>query len=267
MTISALKPRQSSFAALLRLELRHAFRRRHTIALALIAFMGVVLASWMPGSPESVYLFFQRIFQLRNWPEIVVANDLTGIMFFVYWIGVFDVVAIYVVPLEEKHLDLYLSKPLSRRQYMLARLIPVMLVLTALGAVSAAVHWLALVGTGLAYPWRPYVGASAVVVAWTVCLVGIVNLAILSTRETYTAALIAFIPISMAILPGSMYMYRPDLFEGAPFVRNILVFPMTLLWHPEFGARWGIALALVFFGIAVILIAASGRRIEARDVG
>lgn len=188
-------------------------------------------------------------------------------MFLVYWIGVFDVLAIYVVPLEERCLDLYLSKPLMRRQYMFARLIPIMLVLTALGAISALVRGLALVAAGLNYPWLPYLGASAVVVAWTVCLVGIVNVAILSTRETYTAALIAFIPIALAILPGSIYMYRPDLFDGVPLFRAIFVFPMTLLWHPDLSARWGFALAALLFGVTIALIAASGRRIEARDIG
>ena len=258
---------QSPFAALLRIELTRAFGHRQAIGLAAIALMGVLLAFWLPTFPESVHLFFQRVFQLPNWPAIVFANDLTGIMFFVYWIGVFDVLAIYVVPLEERHLDLFLSKPLTRRQYMLARLIPIMLVLTALGAISALLHWFALVAAGLDYPWLPYLGASAAVIAWTVCLVGIVNLAILSARETYTAALIAFIPIAVAILPGSIYMYRPDLFDGAPQFRAVFVFPMTLLWHPDFSARWGLALAAVFFGIAFALGAASGRRIETRDVG
>jgi hypothetical protein len=153
------------------------------------------------------------------------------------------------------------------RQYMLARLTPIMLMLTALGAISALVHGLALVAAGLDYPWLPYLGASAVVVAWTVCLVGIVNLAILSARETYTAALIAFIPIAVAILPGSIYMYRSDLFDGVPLFRAIFVFPMTLLWHPDFSARWGLALASLLFGVTIALIAASGRRIEAWDIG
>ena len=210
--------------------------------------------------------FFKRVFQLPGWPAIVAANNLTGIMFFVYWIGVFDVLAIYVVPLEERHLDLYLSKPLTRRQYMLARLVPTMLVLTALGAISALVHWFALVAAGLDYPWPPYLGASAAVVAWTVCLLGVVNLLVLFARDTYSAVLIAFIPISIAILPGSIYMYRPDLFDGAPLLRAILVFPMTLLWHPDFSARWGVVLAAFLFGVAIALIAASGRRMEARDV-
>ena len=35
----------------------------------------------------------------------------------------------------------------------------------------------------------------------------------------------------------------------------------------QYRLRWGIALAPLFFGIAIILIAASGRRIEARDIG
>src|SRR3989337_2406400 len=135
----AAQPVQSPFAALLGLELRRAFGRRHAVGLTLIASMGVLLAFWLPGFPESVYLFFQRIFQLPDWPEIVVANDLAGLVFFIYWIGVFDVLAIYVVPLEERYLDLYLSKPLTRRQYMLARLIPLMLTLTALYVLSALV--------------------------------------------------------------------------------------------------------------------------------
>jgi hypothetical protein len=258
---------QSPFAALLRIELRRAFGGRQAIGLVVVALMGVLLAFWLPTFPESVLHFFQRIFQLTDWSAIVFANDLVGIMFFVYWIGVFEVLTIYVVPLEERHLDLYLSKPLTRRQYMLARLIPIMLVLTASGTISALVHWLALVAAGLDYQWLSYLGASAVVVAWTVCLVGIVNLAILSARETYTAALIAFIPIAAAILPGSIYMYRPDLFDGAPLFRAMFVFPITLLWHPDFSARWGIALAALLFGITVALIVASGRRIEARDIG
>jgi hypothetical protein len=187
-------------------------------------------------------------------------------MFFVYWIGVFDILAIYIVPLEERHLDLYLSKPLTRRQYVLARLIPIMLVLTTIGAISALVHGLALAAAGLAYDWQSYLGAAAAVVAWTVCLVGIANLAIFSARETYTAALLAFIPIAVAILPGSIYMYRPDLFDDAPLLRAILVFPMTLLWHPGFSARWGIALAALLLSLTIILMAASGRRIEARDI-
>jgi hypothetical protein len=43
--------------------------------------------------------------------------------------------------------------------------------------------------------------------------------------------------------------------------------PMTLLWHPGFIARWGIGLAALLFSITIVLMAASGRRIEARNIG
>jgi hypothetical protein len=254
------------FKALLRLEFSHALRARHVVALVAISLMGIVLAFWLPGFPESIYRFFQRIFQLHGWPEIVVANDLAGLFFFVYWVGVFDILAIYVAPLEERRLDLYLSKPLTRRAYMLARVVPVMLVVVGLGIVSAMAHWLALVVAGLEYPLRVYLGAATAVLAWTLCLVAIVNVAILFVRDTYSALLVAFIPMAASILPGLIYMYRPDVFEGAPLLRAIVVFPNTLIWHPDFSARWGILLGAFFCCAALALVAAAGKCIEARDV-
>jgi hypothetical protein len=257
---------QPPFKTLLRLEFSRALAARHAVALVAVSLMGVVLAFWMPGFPESMHRFFQRIFQLQGWPEIVVANDLAGLFFFVYWIGVFDILAIYVAPLEERHLDLYLSKPLTRRQYMLARVIPVMLVVGGLGILSATLHWFALVAAGLGYPAHVYVGAAAAVIAWTLCLVAVVNLAILAVRETYTALLIAFIPMAASIVPGLIYIYRPDVFEDAPLLRAIVVFPNTLIWHPDFSARWGLVLAAFLCAAALALVAAAGHRIEARDV-
>ena len=228
--------------------------------------MGVVLAFWLPTFPESVHLFFQRIFQLPDWPAIVFANDLAGMFFFVYWIGVFDVLAIYVVPLEERHLDLYLSKPLTRRAYMLARLIPILLTVVGIYTLCAIAHWLALWMAGLTYAPGAFIGAAAAVLAWTLLLVSIVNFAILSARETYVALLIAFIPITVSILPSMIYMYRPDVFAEAPLVRDVVVFPMSLVWYPDFAARWGPPLAGLFFGLTLVLAAASGWRIEQRDV-
>ena len=85
----------SPFVALLRIELGHAFGPRHAVAFAAMALMGCVLAFWLPTFPASIYRFFQRVFDLPGWAEIVVANDLAGLSFFAYWIAVFDVLAIY----------------------------------------------------------------------------------------------------------------------------------------------------------------------------
>jgi hypothetical protein len=133
---------------------------RHLVTLLAVSLMGVVLAFWLPGFAESIYRFFQRIFQLQTWPEIVVANDLAGLYFFLYWIGVFYILAIYIAPLEERRLDLYLSKPLTRRDYMFARIFPIMTVLAGLGIIAATAQWLALAAAGLSYPVSVHIGAT-----------------------------------------------------------------------------------------------------------
>jgi hypothetical protein len=256
----------SPFVALLRIELGRAFGPRHAVALAAMALMGCGLAFWLPTFPASIYRFFQRVFDLTGWAEIVVANDLAGLFFFAYWIAVFDVLAIYIVPLEERHLDVFLSKPLTRRAYMLARLIPILLTVVGIYTLSIISHWVALRMAGLPYAPGAFIGAAAAVLAWTLLLVTIVNFAILSARETYVALLIAFIPITLSIVPSMIYMYRPDVFAEAPLVRAVVVFPMNLVWYPDFATRWGLPLAGLFLGFALAFAAASGWRIEQRDV-
>jgi hypothetical protein len=172
------------FASLLATEMAQCCSRRHGVALVGLSLMGVLLAFWMPTLPESIYRFFARVMGLEGWPAVVVANDFTGLFFFVYWLGVFDVLTIYVVPLEERYLDVLLSKPLTRRAYMAAKLLPILLVTTAVSVITATVHWFALPAAGLAYDPSAYAGAAAVIIGWTVCLIGLVNLLILQARDT-----------------------------------------------------------------------------------
>ena len=101
--------------------------------------------------------------------------------------------------------------------------------------------------------------------AWTLILVSIVNFVILSAREIYVALLIAFIHITISIPPNMIYMYRPDVFAEVPHVRAVAI-PMNLIWYPDFATRWGLPLAGLFLGFALAFAAASGWRIEQRDV-
>ena len=265
-TVMLPQAKTPPFLVLLRFELRRTVAQRHVIALASMIAMGLILAFWLPMFPESVFRFFQRVFQLNSWAEIVFANELAGLFFFIYWIAVFDVLTIYVTPLEERQLDVVLSKPLSRRAYMLARLLPILLTAIGMYAVSVTAHWGALRMAGLAYPPGAFIGAGLAVLAWTLFLIGSVNFAILSARETYVALLIAFVPIAISLLPGMVYMYRPDVFLGAPDVRDLIVFPMNLVWYPDFAARWGSSIAALFLALAVAVAYAAGWRIERRDV-
>ena len=251
---------------MLRADLARAVGRRHAVVAACMALMGVVLARWLPTFPESVHRFFQYVFQLAAWPEIAVANDMTGLFFFTYWIGVFDVLAIYIQPLEERRLDLFLSKPLTRAEYLAARLAPALLTAVAIFVVGALAHRLALGAAGLAYPLRPLVGANFALLAWTICLICFVNLAVMGARDTSTALLVAFVPMVASILPGTVYMYRPDIFDAAPRVRALIVFPLNLVWYPDFSASWGFALGGLLLAMSAGWVAAAAWRLEKRDV-
>jgi hypothetical protein len=254
------------FAALLATEMAQCFGWRHAIALVGLCLMGVLLAFWMPTLPESLYRFFAGVMRIEGWPAIIVANNFTGLFFLVYWVAVFDVLTIYVVPFEERYLDILLSKPLTRRAYMVAKLLPVLLLSLVIGVVAAAVHWLTLPAAGLAYDPAAYAGAAAVIVGWTVCLVALVNVLILHTRDTFSALLIAFIPAIVSMFPGIIYMYRPDIFAHVPALRDAVVFPMNLVWYPEVAIHWGPPLATLLLCLAVALTALASWLMERRDV-
>ncbi|MTD93531.1 hypothetical protein GIW81_04185 [Hyphomicrobium sp. xq] len=236
------------------------------VVIVCMALMGVVLAVWLPTLPESVFRFFQRVFLLPAWPEIAVANDMAGLFFFVYWIGVFDMLNIYVQPLEERRLDLVLSKPLTRGEYLWAKLVPILLVVVALFVIGALAHWLALQAASLAYPLAALAGANFALLGWTILLICLVNLIVLWTSDTYTALLIAFVPMLVTILPGTIYMYRPDIFEASSHVRDLVVFPLNLVWYPDFSASWGFALGGLFLALAAGLVVAAGWMFEMKDV-
>lgn len=250
---------------LLAAEVRRTFGLRHLLMLACLILMGIVLAAWLPMFPESVLRFFQRVFALPAWPEIVFANALAAIFFFIYWLAVFDVLGIYVLPYEEGTLDLILSKPISRRTYVMARLAPIVAATILLGTMAAVACWAAMSAAGLSYPFGPFLGATAATLAWTVLLIAVVNLLILGVRDSFSAAAVAFVPMFLAILPSMVFMYRPDLLESAPGLKDVAVFPMNLVWFPDVAERhgWSIAAAMLSFGCLAAMFA--GAVLEHRD--
>jgi ABC-type Na+ efflux pump permease subunit len=131
------------------------------------------------------------------------------------------------VPKEERYLELLLSTPLSRRDYLFARLIPIVSSSLVIGSSAAIVHGLAAAAFGLIVEPKSFASTAGVILALSVCLILLVNLLILFTSDSYTALLVAFLPLMVTIFPGMIFMYRPDVFEAAPALRDLLVFPMN----------------------------------------
>jgi hypothetical protein len=260
-------PKRAPFATLVAAEARLAMGPRHLAMLGVLAGFGVLLALWMPHWPEPVYRFFTRIFHLAGWSEIVLVNNLTGILFCLYWLGAVDLLRVTVQPLEEGYLDLLLSKPVGRCAFMLAKVAPSFAVLLALGAVAAVVHAGAMVATGLVVAPNAYAGAVAVVLGLTMLLLALANLLMLTVRDSFAALVVAFVPFMAAMLPGVVYMYRPDAYDHVPVRPEIVVVPVNLLWRPEIAERWGALIALGLVLVSLALVALAAHLFQRRDLG
>jgi hypothetical protein len=63
----------------------------------------------------------------------------------------------------------------------------------------------------------------------------------------------------VTFFPGITFMYRPDVFEVAPALRDILVFPLNLIRYPGFTMQWGAAIAVGLLLVATVLVLLAGR--------
>jgi hypothetical protein len=70
----------------------------------------------------------------------------------------------------------------------------------------------------------------------------------------------------VTLFPGITFMYRPDVFEAAPALRDILVFPLNLIWYPGFARQWGAAIVVSLLLVTILLVLLAGRLLERKDV-
>jgi ABC-type transport system involved in multi-copper enzyme maturation permease subunit len=253
-----------SFKTFLLTESLKAFRLRHLLSLIGVTLMGVILTFWLPSFPESVFRFFNRVLDLPNWPTIIVANFLAGLLSLMFWLGVADVLSIFVIPREQGYLDMLLAKPLKRREYMLARLLPIMCVLLFIGVIASMIQWASMSVSPFSYPPDAYAGAAAVTIAWAVLLVVTANLLIMRSRDTFIGLMLAFIPFMISIFPGMFYIYRPDIYAEA--ARNFLVFPVNLIWFADVAVTWGWVITAALLVMAMLLALLAGLIAEKQEL-
>jgi ABC-type transport system involved in multi-copper enzyme maturation permease subunit len=250
-------------------EVRTAVRAHHLAMLLGLAVLSVGLSFGMPRFPPAVYRFFLKVFAMRSWTEIIVVNDLMGLLFGLYWIGVVDLLRVYVVPREEGFLDILLSKPIGRTQYLFARVLPSFAVIGAVGAVLSLFLPLkiALINGTADLDVAGVFCTGLATTAAALVLLALLNLVFLYTRETYHAVTVAVLLYMAAAMPGAVFMYRPDVYAAHPLVRSLLVFPPNLLWFSAMLPRWMPGLVLAAVGVTAVLLAAGGRRLQRVDVG
>lgn len=259
-------PSATGLGGLLRAEIGNAFGPRHLAVLIVFPVFSVLLSLWMPTFPQPVYDFFVGIFRLEGWADIVMVNVITGIFFILYVFGVFDVLRIYVVPYEERYLEILFAKPLRRSTYMAARLIPIIGLLTLTGALSTAAALGTMQVMGLDANYAALAGACAVTIGLAVAMIALVNFILLGTRDTYTGLAVGFLPMLAFWIPGGAFMYRPDFFDANPIMRDLVVFPLNLLWRADVMQQSWLPITAGLFAVALTLAWLAGWRLEQRDV-
>ena len=251
-----------------RQEARGAFRLHHLVVLA-VGLIGPVVTSFLlPSMPESIHRFFKKVFVLNNWTEVILMNDFLGLFSALFWVGVIDLLRVYVLPKEEGYLELLFSKPLGRTEYLFAKVLPAFGVVAGLGAIMTLFLPLkiALINGTADLHLVGVVCAGVVTTMLVLTLLALLNLVFLFARETYYAVLLAFFIFALVVLPIGLFMYRPDVFQDRPVVRHLTVFPGNLLWLNEGLPGITPIIALAAATLSVLLLAGGGWRLKRIDI-
>jgi hypothetical protein len=250
-------------------EVRAAFRPYHLVVLASYMAGSVGMSFLFPSMPEAIYRFFKKVFAMNNWTEIILINDFTGIFFILFWVGVIDLLRVYVLPKEEGYLELLFSKPLSRAQYLFANVLPVFGIIAGMGIVLSLFLPLkiALINGTADLHLAGVMCAGIVTTTLVLSLLALLNLVFLFARETYYAVLLAFVVFMLMVLPGSIFMYRPDVFQDHAALRDLIIFPGNLLWFSESLPMITPIILIVAVATSALLLAGSSWRLKRLDIG
>lgn len=242
----------ATYTAYTRLEARSAVRTHHLWASVTLVVMGIACGI-LPRVP-AIQQFFEVVFGARNGVHTILINDYTGLLGVAYWVGVFDLLRVYITPAEERQLALYLSKPISRGRYFLSKLLPTTLTLSVvylIGMAGSAAGVLIL-GEPADFKADAFLANSLTIFGLTLLMLAVANLAFLFVRDTYNALLAASGIFVATVLPGGMYIYRPDLYTE-PLLRKLLVFPANLLWHEDRAVTVAAVAVPLFLTIAAAI--------------
>ena len=243
-------------------ELRAAFRLHHFLILLGAVVVSIATSLLMPGMPDALFRFFKKVFLLRNWTEIVLINDFMGLFYGLFWMGVIDLLRVYVLPKEEGYLSLLLAKPLSRNQYLFGKVLPIFAVILALGlALSLFLPLkIALLNGTADLQVTSVVAAGIIATMYALFLLALLNAVFLFAQETYYAVLWAFLALTLTVLPFAIFIYRPDVYQTQPALRTLLVFPGNLLWTSnDLPSLLPYLLLIVGIGSTLLLLGSSWR--------
>ncbi len=259
------RPAAPSLADYRALEAELAARPWHWPVVALAIAMTAIFALLVPLLPEPALRMMDRRLGLADLTAIVLFDIYIGVFVTVYYLGCFDLLRVWVGPVEARSLSLLLAKPIRRVDYLRAKLAPIATRLALLGTVmlagKATLAWL-MAG---AFPVVAFVAASAIVLASSLAFVAVMNLVFLFFRESYAAILVATAAMMAPFIALTLQLYRPDVWVDREGARDLLTFPANLVRFPD-AAPLAAAIVVPACGaIAIVAVALAARRLERID--
>lgn len=260
-------------ASLLRyrsLEARHAIGWAPLVALLVGLAAIVFTVELMPLMPEQVITFMERAFLIQGLGAVVLLNEYIAIYLVPFFTGAVGLMRALVEPKENRSLELLLSKPLSRRVFLEARVGPVLLVSALMGVamtVATALVVRPFTGEGASVSVAGALGSGLFFTALAVLLLALLVVPLLLVRDAFQGLLIAFGVWLVPMMPSAVLLYRPDVFEGKERLRDLIVLGANFVWFDASMLRLGLlamAVALVASWGALTLGARVFERMEPR---
>ncbi|WAS96353.1 hypothetical protein [Nannocystis punicea] len=255
------------FSGHLRREWRFAPRRGPIVMMLVgvgcVAFNHLVL----PLFPERAIAFMRAGFRLEDMAGVLALNDLMGVYFPTFFVGLASSLGVVLLAREEHRLELLLAKPVRTADFVAARALPVLAWTAAVGVgISAAMAVaLALQGeVGRSVSPVGALGGGLFLTALAVVLLAALQIAFVRIRDPFTGLLVACGVWLGTSVPTAVLLYRPDAFAGHPVALHNLVMP-SLLWHEATLGWLGPLCLLASLPLAVALARTAGAWLERSD--
>ncbi len=230
------------------------------VGLLLIGLCSLLL----PRLPASAINLMEQVMLIHGMGAVVLVNDYLAIYFVAFFVGAAGLMRALVEPREERSLELLLSKPLSRRAFLSARVGPVLLAVATVGLGMT-------VATGLsAVPYAAEegvsvlgaLGAGLVLSLLVVLLLALLVIPLLLVRDTFQGYLAAFGFWMVPMVPVAVLIYRPDVFVGNESLRALLAMPANLVWFDAAMPVTSLILLVVAIGISWLALGLGARLFE-----
>ena len=248
-------------------EWRHTPRRAPPVP----ALVGVACVLFnhlvFPLFPERVIDFMKRGFRLEDMAGVLALNDLMGVYFPTFFVGLASSLDVVLIAREEHRLELLLAKPVRARDFVAARVLPVLASTAAVGvsisaacAVAVAVHG----GVGTSVSPAGALGSGLFLTALAVVLIAALQIPFVRIRDPFVGLLLASGLWLCTLIPTAVLLYRPDAYDGRAALTSSLVVP-SLLWQDASLAWLGPLLLVAALPIAAWFARAAGALLERSD--